>query len=125
MPSLSITTYIKIAAVAVILAVGGYAYYQFQAMKSDLSDTRAQLEDAQLKYRQAASLAIANADQVKKADYQRQLVVRELESAQAEFESTRARANNLYFDLSNSPETDDGPVAPVLTRLQKALAGVK
>jgi hypothetical protein len=91
---------------AAALAIGG-AVWWVMGLRSDLAAARAEAENlsAALTIERDARAALVQ---------ERDRIVAALEAAQAAASARAARTARLREDIARAPDSDDGPVAPVL-----------
>lgn len=104
----------------VVISVVGYGWWTYATIKSDLTDAQQQVAAQTARAVAAEELAANNAAQAIKADADRRLAVSALEEQQSEISNLRATGRDLEQQIAASPESDDGPVAPVLEHLRGA-----
>ncbi len=109
--------YIKIGIAVAAAAAIGLAYWHYTSVVGDLAKAQAQLSTVTSQRDAAVKLANDNADQVIRADQQREAAVKALEELQAQTEADAKESQSARDRVMSSTSDRDGPLAPVLEDL--------
>jgi hypothetical protein len=104
----------RVLAAIAVTALVTIGYVHYRNLVSDLQTAQESLSVARAAAQTAISTAKDNAAQAAKADEDRRRVVAELEAAHAELDALRASSRDEDRRILETPEADDGPVAPIL-----------
>ena len=103
------------------LAVAGLlwaGWSHYTGMRDDLVSARSDLAAVTTRAENAEHLANRNAAAALKADIDRRAAVSALEAAQAALRENSSRSRDAETEIRSAPESDDGPVAPILETLR-------
>ena len=98
------------------LVFGIWTHYT--GLRTDLATARSDLAAATTRAETAEQLANRNAAAALKADIDRRAAISALEGAQAALRENSTRARDAESSIRSAPDSDDGPVAPLLEGLR-------
>lgn len=104
------------ALAAAALVFGVYVHYT--GLRDDLATARTDLAAATTRAETAEQLATRNAQAALKADIDRRAAISALEGAQAALRENSTRSRDAETAVRSAPDSDDGPVAPLLEDLR-------
>jgi hypothetical protein len=99
------------------LVVGIYLHYT--GLRDDLATARSDLASMTTRAETAEQLANRNAAAALKADIDRRAAISALESAQTALKENSVRSRDAESTVRSAPDSDDGPVAPLLEDLRQ------
>jgi phage I-like protein len=90
----------------------------YTGLRDDLATARSDFSAMTTRAESAEQLANRNAAAALKADIDRRAAISALETAQAAFRENSIRSRDAETAIRSAPDSDDGPVAPILEGLR-------
>lgn len=102
-----------------VAGVVGLGWWHYTGLRDDLATARTELAAAKTAMEAAVSIAEQNAQQLEKAEAQHRAALTAMEEAYTELIAATDAAREAEADVRSAPESEDGPVAPLLDDLRK------